>query len=88
MGSFFSWTKGIYFLCAMAGIIAWKMIKVDNLEAKQAGFESIQMRYETRLDGYDRELENVRIISTVSEKRLEDIQKDTREIKQLLLNKK
>jgi hypothetical protein len=83
-----TWTRGIYLLAAMSGIIYWKMMKVDNVEAKQAVYENTLMIFGNRMSGYDKDLEDVRVSSRVSEKMLESIQKDTREIKQLMLNKK
>ena len=73
---------------SMVVFIAWKSVSLDNLQAKQIQHEERMAVYETRFNGYDRELENVRVDSRVNLKLLEQVREDTKQIKQILLNKR
>lgn len=78
-------------LWALAGIFAivgYKMLKVDNLEAKQGEYVSKLTSFETRMGQYDRELESVRVESRVSKEVLLDLRARSIRIEQLLLNER
>ncbi len=75
-------------LAIVSGILLMKFYKVDTLEARQIIYDARLTTYHARMQGYDRELENVRIESRVSRELLEQVREDTKQIKQILLNRR
>ena len=89
MGRILTWGKGIvaglFFLVVALG---WKSAKLDNVEANQQIFAETQSEFRARMNGYDRELETVRIESKLNQGLLKDGQTRLIRIEQLLLDRK
>lgn len=77
----------VAFFAAVA-FFGWKSGKLDAVEARQATFEGNQNRFSVRMDGYDRELEKVRVESKLNNALLEDGKKRLIRIEHLLLDRK
>lgn len=89
MGKFFSWGKiAVVTVFSTVAFLGWKSAQLEAVQINQKSFEDTQSRFSARMDGYDRELENVRIESKLNSGLLKDGQQRLIRIEQLLLEKK
>ena len=74
-GSFLK--TALWALAAIFGVVGYKMLKVDNLEAVQRSYDVTLGVYGKRLSDYEDKLSDLRVESRVSKELLQRIETNT-----------